>query len=180
MLDEAGFGVLLPSWWDRRRQLGLALPAHTPADGVVAGGNFGRDQLIDFRWELAVGDDTLTDDEIAALAETKAPLIRLRGQWVAVDPEQLRRGLEFLERKPAGRKTAAEMLALAASHPDDLDTPLRGHRCARRRLAGRSARRRRRQSLRPVEPPDGFTATLRPYQQRGLSWLAFLSSLGLG
>ena len=36
------------------------------------------------------------------------------------------------------------------------------------------------QSLRPLEPPDGFTATLRPYQQRGLSWLAFLSSLGLG
>src|SRR5699024_2787104 len=36
------------------------------------------------------------------------------------------------------------------------------------------------QSLIPVEPPDGFTATLRPYQQRGLSWLVFLSSLGLG
>ena len=53
---------------------------------------------MDFRWQLAVGDDTLTDDEIAALAETKAPLVRLRGQWVAVDPEQLRRGLEFLRR----------------------------------------------------------------------------------
>ena len=42
-------------------------------------------------------------------------------------------------------------------------------------LAGAAA-----QSLAPLEPPDGFTATLRPYQQRGLSWLAFLSSLGLG
>ena len=79
---------------------------------------------MDFRWQLAIGDDTLTDDEIDALAETKAPLVRLRGQWVAVDPEQLRRGLEFLEREPAVARTAAEMLALAASHPDDLDTPL--------------------------------------------------------
>jgi hypothetical protein len=34
VLDEAGFGVLLPSWWDRRRKLGLALSAHTPVDGV--------------------------------------------------------------------------------------------------------------------------------------------------
>jgi len=181
MLDEAGFGVLLPSWWDRRRKLGLALSAHTPVDGVVSkASKFGRDQLVEFRWELAVGDDTLTEDEIAVLAETKAPLIRLRGQWVAVDPEQLRRGLEFLERKPAGRKTAAEILALAASHPDDIDTPLevtavRADGWLGDLLAGAAA-----QSLRPLEPPDGFTATLRPYQQRGLSWLAFLSSLGLG
>ena len=86
---------------------------------------FGRAQLVDFRWELAVGEDTLTDDEIAALAQAKAPLIRLRGQWVAVDTDQLRRGLEFLEREATGQMTAAaEVLALASSHPDDLDTPL--------------------------------------------------------
>ncbi|HUH69537.1 MAG TPA: DEAD/DEAH box helicase [Mycobacterium sp.] len=181
VLDAAGFGVLLPSWWDRRRKLGLVLSAHTPVDGVVSkASKFGRDQLVKFRWELAVGDDTLTQDEIAALAETKAPLIRLRGQWVAVDQEQLRRGLEFLQRKPTGRKTAAEILALAASHPDDIDTPLevisvRADGWLGDLLSGAAA-----QSLRPLEPPDGFTATLRPYQQRGLSWLAFLSSLGLG
>jgi SNF2 family DNA or RNA helicase len=181
LLDEAGFGVLLPSWWDRRGRLGLALSAHTPVDGVVAKKKkFGRDQLFEFRWELAIGDDTLTEDEIAALAETKAPLIRLRGQWVAVDPEQLRRGLEFLAREPTGHKTAAEVLALAASHPDDLGTPLevvavRADGWLGDLLSGAAA-----QSLRPLEPPHTFTATLRPYQQRGLSWLTFLSSLGLG
>jgi len=181
LLDEAGFGVLLPSWWDRHRKLGLALSAYTPVDGVVAKtGKFGRDQLVEFRWELAVGDDTLTEDEIAALAETKAPLIRLRGQWVAVDPEQLRRGLEFLARKPTGRTTAAEILTLAASHPDDIDPPLpltsvRADGWLGELLSGAAA-----QSLQPLQPPPGFTATLRPYQQRGLSWLAFLSSLGLG
>ena len=181
LLDEAGFGVLVPSWWDRRRKLGLALSAYTPVDGVVAkASRFGRNQLVEFRWELAVGDDTLTEDEIAALAATKAPLIRLRGQWVAVDPEQLRRGLEFLARTPTGRKTAAEILALAASHPDDVDTPLeltsvRADGWLGELLSGTAA-----QSLQPLEPPPGLTATLRPYQQRGLSWLAFLSSLGLG
>src|SRR5207244_11096419 len=112
-------------WWDRRRKLGLALSASTPVDGVVAkDSKFGRNQLVEFRWELAVGDETLTEDEIAALAEAKAPLIRLRGQWVDVDPEQLRRGLEFLDREPTGHKTAAEIRALAASQPDDADVPL--------------------------------------------------------
>jgi SNF2 family DNA or RNA helicase len=181
LLDEAGFGVLLPSWWDRSRKLGLALSAYTPVDGMVTkASKFGRDQLVDFRWQLAVGDETLTEDEIAALAQTKAPLIRLRGQWVAVDREQLRRGLEFLEREPEGRTTAAEILTLAANHSDVFDTPLevtsvRADGWLGDLLSGAVA-----QTLQPLEAPEGFTATLRPYQQRGLSWLAFLSSLGLG
>lgn len=83
-------------------------------------------------------------------------------------------------RKPTGRKTTAEILALAASHPDDVDTPLevtavRADGWLGDLLAGAAAA-----SLQPLDPPDGFTATLRPYQQRGLAWLAFLSSLGLG
>jgi SNF2 family DNA or RNA helicase len=180
-LDEAGFGVLLPSWWDQRRRLGLTASANTPVDGVVEkASKFGRDQLMDFRWQLAVGDDTLTKEEIAALAETKAPLIRLRGQWVAVDPEQLKRGLEFLTREQTGQATAAEILRLAASHPDDLDTPLPLAHVTADGWLGELLSGSVSQSLRPVPVPDHFQAGLRPYQERGLSWLAFLSSLGLG
>jgi len=179
LLDDAGFGVLLPSWWDKSRKLGLAVSASTPVDGVVdTVKRFGRDQLIDFRWELAVGDDTLTEDEIDALSQTKAPLIRLRGQWVAVDPEQLRRGLEFLKANPAGQAGIGEILALAAGDSGEapLDiTSVRADGWLGDLLNGVAA-----QSLRPLDPPPGFAATLRPYQQRGLSWLAFLSSLGLG
>ena len=162
MVLVAGFGVLLPSWWDRRRRLGLTLSASTPVDGVVAKeSKFGKHQLVDFRWQVAVGEDTLSEDELAALAETKAPLIRLRGQWVAVDPEQLRRGLEFVRRTPGGQKSAGEILALAASHPDDLDTPLpvtavRAEGWLGDLLDGSVA-----QSLRPAATPQGFAADLR-------------------
>ena len=181
LLDEAGFGVMLPTWWDKRRKLGLAVSASTPVDGVVEGASrFGREQLIDFRWELAVGDETLTEAELAALAQSKASLIRLRGQWVAVDPEQLRRGLDFLKRNPTGQVTAAELLAMAASHPADTDTPVeiatvRADGWLGDLLSGNVSN-----TLQPLFPPKDFGATLRPYQQRGLSWLAFLSSLGLG
>jgi SNF2 family DNA or RNA helicase len=34
--------------------------------------------------------------------------------------------------------------------------------------------------LRPMPTPAGFSGELRPYQQRGLSWLSFLGELGLG
>jgi SNF2 family DNA or RNA helicase len=180
-LDEAGFGVLLPSWWDQRRRLGLTASAYTPVDGMVEKvSKFGREQLMDFRWQLAIGDDTLTEEEIAALAAAKAPLVRLRGQWVAVDSEQLKRGLEFLAREQSGQATAAEILRLAASHPDDLDTPLPLSQITADGWLGELLGGSVAQSLRPVPVPDHFQAALRPYQERGLSWLAFLSSLGLG
>jgi SNF2 family DNA or RNA helicase len=180
-LDEGGFGVLLPSWWDRRRRLRLTAAASTPVDGVVEkASKFGRDQLMNFRWQLAVGDSTLTEEEIAALAQTKAPLVRLRGQWVAVDQDQLTRGLEFLNRERSGQATAAEIMRLAASHPDDLGTPLPVTEVTADGWLGDLLSGAISQTLESVPLPDDFQATLRPYQERGLSWLAFLSSLGLG
>ena len=179
-LDEAGFGVLLPSWWDRRRKLGLALSAYTPVDGVVAkASKFGRDQLVDFRWELAVGDDTLTEEEIAALAAAKAPLVRLRGQWVAVDRSSCaaawsssrasRPGQDRRRDPGAGRQPSRRPRHAAASSPRS--APTAGWAtCSAVPPRSRCSRSCRRMG----------SAALRPYQQRGLSWLAFLSSLGLG
>lgn len=179
-LDEAGFGVLLPSWWDRRARLGLKASAFTPSDPLVTGGAFGRDSLMDFHWQLAVGDDILSEDEIAALVEAKAPLVRMRGQWVVVNSEHLRRGLEFLEMKPGTRRTAAQVLALAAAHPDDLDTPLPVTGVTADGWLGELLAGAAPSALIPVEPPESFAATLRPYQSRGLSWLSYLATLGLG
>jgi len=180
-LDEAGFGVLLPSWWNRSRRLGLTASAHTQADGVVTKpGKFGKDQLVEFRWQLAVGDDTLTEEEIAALAQTKAPLVRVRGQWVAVDPDQLRRGLEFLSRNQAGQVTAGEILRLAAAHPEDSGIPLPVTGVDADGWVGELLGGSVSQQFRFLPVPAHFLAKLRPYQERGLSWLAFLAAAGLG
>jgi len=179
-LDQAGFGVMLPSWWGSSHKLGLAVSAtSTPVDGVVTAGGLSRDQLGRFDWRLAVGDEVLTEDEIAELVAAKAPLVRLRGQWVAVDPERLRRGLEFLRTAPRGAATAAELLALATGQ-DERETPLpivsaQVDGWLADLLSGAAER-----TLSPVDPPADFRAVLRPYQRRGLSWLSFLSALGLG
>jgi SNF2 family DNA or RNA helicase len=182
LLDEAGFGVLLPSWWDRRAKLGLVLSASsTPTDGVVAKkGKFGRDQLVKFQWQLAIGDEPLTEEEIAALAAAKAPLVQVRGQWVTVAADRLKRGLEFLRRKPSGRKPAAELLRLAATHPDDAELPLPLNSVRATGWLGDLLDGVVDQSLRPEPAPPGLHAELRPYQQRGLAWLAFLARLGVG
>ncbi|KAB1942658.1 ATP-dependent helicase [Micromonospora sp. ALFpr18c] len=181
VLHAAGFGVLLPSWWQRRSaRLGARLRARSrTAPGTVASvdAGVGLDALVDYRWEVALGDQPLTADELAALAELKTPLVRLRGRWVELDPSRLAAGLRLL--RSAGELTVADLLRLGLTDGDDtgalpvLEVTADG--ALGDLLAGAVERR-----LTPLDPPPGFRGTLRPYQQRGLAWLAFLRSLGLG
>ena len=178
VLVTAGFGVQLPAGWNGARPIGLRLSASSaPAPGVITRGGLGRDELASFRWSIAVGDSELGEEEIAALVAAKAPLVRVRGQWVSVDADALARGLDFLRRRPSHAPTAADVLA-AVRGEVDAPLPVTGVRAdgwLGDLLDGTAER-----TLEPLPAAPGFTATLRPYQERGVAWLAFLSSLGLG
>ncbi|MCD0448272.1 SNF2-related protein [Actinocorallia sp. API 0066] len=180
LLGAAGFGVLLPTWAGRER-LGLKLRTADPADGGQQGAagksGFGLDDLVEFRWEVAVGDESLDEDELAELARLKTPLVRLRGRWVELDPDQLDAALEFLRHGGSGTMTAGQAVR-AVIHAGERSLPLvavEAHGALGDLLSGEADRR-----ITPVPTPEGITATLRPYQERGLSWLAFMEDLGLG
>jgi hypothetical protein len=86
-LATAGFGVQLPGWWSKpSTRLGLKVTASTPSQpGRVAAGAavIGFEEIASFRSDLALGDEALTVDELAELAELKAPLVRSRGHLAA-------------------------------------------------------------------------------------------------
>jgi len=179
LLVGAGFGVLLPDWV-RKARLGLKLTTKTRSTGSssVTTSMFGMQQLVDFRYDLAVGDEALDADELAELARLKIPLVRLRGQWVELDEAHLTAALRFLERNPPGQTSAADalMAGLGLAQPEDLPpVTVAADGWLGDLLSGQADRR-----LRPVPAPPGFTGTLRPYQERGLAWLSFLGELGLG
>ena len=187
LLAGAGFGVLLPDWV-RKARLGLKLTTRSrSAAGSPAGAGaarFGLGDLVDFRYEVAVGDEALDPAELAELARLKVPLVRLRGQWVELDDAHLKAALKFLERNQAGTMTAADALTaglglgLGGPEAPDEEVPLVGVDAdgwLGDLLSGQADRR-----LRPMATPAGFSGQLRPYQERGLSWLSFLGELGLG
>nr|WP_245887211.1 DEAD/DEAH box helicase [Umezawaea tangerina] len=181
-LAQAGFGVLLPAWWREPRVLGLKLTTTTRgAVGVVESeSKLGLKVLVDYRWDLALGEERLTEDELAELAAAKTPLVRVRGQWVHVDRQRLTAGLAFLKRGGTGRMPAAQVLWRSGLHPDEAELPLPVTAVSGDGWLGDLLSGQAEQRLELVEPPDGLHATLRPYQLRGLAWLAFLDELGLG
>jgi SNF2 family DNA or RNA helicase len=181
LLSAAGFGVLTPDW-ARKARLGLKMTARSSTSGSSTSGRpslFGMQDLVSFRYDVALGDDVLTAEELAELAERKVPLVRVRGQWVELDDRHLTAALKFLERRQAGTMTAADVLGAALgadSGPGDLPlTEVDADGWLGDLLSGQADER-----LAPVETPAGFRGTLRPYQRRGLSWLSFLGRLGIG
>jgi superfamily II DNA or RNA helicase len=178
LLSGAGFGVLLPDWV-RKARLGLKLTTRSKSTAAasVTGSAFGLGDLMDFRYEVAVGGEAIDPAELAELVRLKAPLVRLRGQWVELDEAHLSAALRFLERNPAGTMSAAEALRAGLTGPDDtiplVDVDADGW--LGDLLSGQADRR-----LKPMNTPAGFVGQLRPYQERGLSWLSFLGDLGLG
>jgi SNF2-related domain/SNF2 Helicase protein/Helicase conserved C-terminal domain len=181
MLATAGFGVQLPGWWTKpSSRLGLRLTASTPGQPArVDGGNagLGFDSVAEFRYDLAVGGEVLTADELAELADLKAPMVRLRGQWIELDARRLAAGLKLVGR--TDQATVGELLGLGlgvALTPVGLPVEaIDADGWLGELLSGQSERR-----LAPVEAPASFAGQLRPYQSRGLAWLDFLHRCGLG
>jgi superfamily II DNA or RNA helicase len=180
LLVGAGFGVLLPDWV-RKARLGMKLTTRSTSRAgspAAVAARLGMQDLVNFRYDLAVGDESLDADELAELARLKIPLVRLRGQWVELDEAHLTAALRFLERNPPGTMSGADALlaGLGLAQPEDApDVTVDADGWLGDLLSGRADQR-----LRPVPTPPGFSGTLRPYQERGLAWLSFLGELGLG
>jgi len=183
LLEQAGFGVLVPPWW-RTTRLGVRLKARSKPKGAVATeSRFGLQALCDFRYEVALGDRTLSATELRELARLKAPLVRVRGQWVELHREDIEAALRLVDQRAPGASvaqgetTAAEVLRVGLGlAPSSVGLPVVGVEADGWLGELLSADRR----PEPVPTPEGFRGTLRPYQERGLAWLAFLDGVGMG
>ncbi|MBL3664693.1 DEAD/DEAH box helicase [Streptomyces sp. M2CJ-2] len=163
-----------------RAEIGPAADERGPGRPDVAGASQGpsflsADALFAFDWSFALGDRQLTRAELDRLAETKRPVVRLRDQWVLLDPQEVlrARARQDHEVKPV------DALGAALTGSVEVD----GHRIEVRptgRLAALRDRLADPEAQEPVAQPAALAAMLRDYQRRGLNWLAHMTSVGLG
>ncbi|MBM9508986.1 ATP-dependent helicase [Streptomyces sp. KK5PA1] len=137
--------------------------------------------LLDFRWRVALGDQELTQEELERLVEAHRPIVRLRDQWVVVDPElvrRLRRAAQF--RTPSLTAIDALGAALTGSVEVDGESVAVTAGGVLEDLRARIAEPEAHAAREPQGPPKTLAATLRDYQLRGLDWLHRMTALGLG
>ncbi len=180
LLRESGFGVLVPSWWEKQEAgFGLKLHVAAPEDPGRVDSALGLDALVEFDWQVAIGDESLDREEFLQLVSLKQPLVRLRGRWVELKEEHVAEALKVIGSQPARAvMSLREVLQLGLGRGED-GLPVRGLEADGwvETLLGRLGGM---ESLPMLDPPGDFQGQLRPYQVSGLSWLTFLGKWGLG
>ncbi|UUN30814.1 DEAD/DEAH box helicase [Streptomyces sp. FIT100] len=157
------------------RSAGPDAPAADPT-GSGLPSFLSADALLAFNWRFALGDRRLSREELDRLAEAARPVVRLRDQWVLIDPEEVRRARASQDHK----LTPVDALGAVLTGSTEVD----GRRVEVR--AGGWLERLRERIAEPeggartVGQPPALAATLRDYQLRGLNWLHRMTSLGLG
>ena len=146
--------------------------------------------MLDFKVQLALGDQQLSEAEWRELMAADDGLVMLRGQWVEVDRQKLQEALDHwkqVEEQAQEGISFLEGMRLLAGVPADLTEEAGERKTASGRLfmpANGSATSWPRCAARKTcnrRPSGGDPeATLRPYQETGVNWLRFLSGLGLG
>jgi non-specific serine/threonine protein kinase len=185
-LEDSGVSVRLPNWWKKRPrpQVSVRIGSRTPS-------MFGVDAMLDFHVQMTLGDDALSEEELASLLASEDPLVLLKGQWVEVDREKLREALAHWEalRQQAtdGQMSFIEGMRLLAGASVDLqhEEQAEEERPWVHVEAGEAMRAILAQLRQPGAPDGvdtsvGLQGTLRPYQRQGVDWLRFVTHLGLG
>ncbi|MCL5996209.1 MAG: SNF2-related protein [Chloroflexi bacterium] len=182
LLEQSGFGVLLPAWWQKpSARLGVRLQLR-PKQGPRVGQNLmGQAAIVSYQWQIALGDQALSFEEFQALANLKVPLVQVRGQWVELQRDEIERAIAFFKKKHGqGDMALGEALRIGLGQ-EVSEAGLPVVDVAGEDWVGDFLKRLTDHATMPAaEPPPSFNGQLRPYQLRGLAWLAYLRQYGLG
>ncbi|MBW7474552.1 DEAD/DEAH box helicase [Paenibacillus oenotherae] len=187
-LLAAGCSVLLPGWWEAVRSRKMRLKAKVKSSvGSSEQPMFGLNQIVDFDWKLAVGNVDMTEAEFMRLAEENRRLMRVGGEWVHLDPDDVDRIRKWLKKKGGKRDfTMRDVLEMHLRGGSELEAEredmeaLEAEVELNEHLAAWIGKLNESADLPLVEKPESFHGELRPYQLQGVSWLAFLRRFGLG
>jgi len=128
------------------------------------------DKILDFRWKVALGDEILDAEEFSLLVKGLSGIVRLRQQYVYLNPSDLKTLMEQVSRQERMNRNQLLQVAVTGEYNGE---KIRVDRRTRELInalleAG------------PVDLPEGLNATLRPYQRRGYDWLWKNAGLGFG
>ncbi|ABA22885.1 SNF2-related helicase [Trichormus variabilis ATCC 29413] len=180
--EDSGLGVILPPSLANREgwanRLGLKISAETPKKKP---GRLGLQSLLNFQWHLAIGGQTISKGEFDRLVALKSPLVEINGEWVELRPQDIKTAEAFFAaRKDQMALSLEDALRLSSGDTQVIEKlPVVSFEAsgALQELIGALTNN---QAVAPLPTPKNFQGKLRPYQERGAAWLAFLERWGLG
>lgn len=182
LYELSGILCRIPNWWKARtNKLKLDINIGEKSTSLV-----GQEGLMDFNLKLAMGEESLTPEEIQQLLRESEGLALIKGKWVEVDHKKLKQVLEAYEQAQAlmlqEDLSIVEAMKLqlnidkTLSHSEDYEVNITNGQWLKEVMANLSAPER----LDTIKKGESFKALLRGYQEKGVSWLYYMKQLGLG
>lgn len=184
ILHQFGIGVRVPADLRANGRQRLRLTLHVGADGFEMFGGppskVGMQSLAAFQWHVALGDHDLTPEEFREIASLRRPLVKWRGEWMAVDPEAMQQmealfdGAESSGQMDRATALAAALTGSMSSDSGEIQVVAEGE------IRSLVETLRNREDFKRIPTPKAFKGELRPYQERGLSWMSQMTDIGFG
>jgi SNF2 family DNA or RNA helicase len=182
LLEQSGYGVLIPTWWQKpSARVRVKLKVKPKAGSKTGRGLLGLNNIVTYDWAVSVGDSELSDAEFESLVDLKMPLVRVRGQWVELRPEEIEAAIAFFEKKRLkGDMTLGDALRIGlGEEQSEVGLAVAGIETEGwiKDLMDRLSNPAK---IGAIKQPSQLHGQLRPYQLKGASWMAFLKQFGFG
>ncbi len=182
VLENAGYKVIVPAWWTPQGRQRAKVRLKAKGKSLTGGKDkaksyFSFETLVEYQYELAVGGETVSEEEWNQLVSAKTPLVQFRGQWIELDQDKMQQMLEFwkTQQQENPELSLLDFMKLTAGKDDSLEIEVDRQETLSDMLAKLSDK----SQLEPVDNLQNLQGTLRDYQKRGVSWLQYLEQLGL-
>ncbi|MDR1903649.1 MAG: DEAD/DEAH box helicase [Treponema sp.] len=167
LLSRLGIELIFPKKLRRELKPRLVLQA-SAKDGAAGGGALvsylNLNSLLEWQWQIAIGDEVLSREEFAALIAQKRAVVQFRDTFIRIDPAELSRLLKKTEERAPGLNDFLKF-HLAGDSVLAFD--------AKEIIEGLFTERE-------FAAPASLKADLRPYQERGYNWICSLLYAGFG
>jgi SNF2 family DNA or RNA helicase len=182
VLEDAGYKVMVPAWWTPRGRQRAKVKLQAKGKSISGSDNkaksyFSVEKLVQYQYELAIGEQKVSEQEWLDLVNAKSPLVQFRGQWMHLDPNKMQQMLAFWKTQQAENPDLSllEIMRMAAEGGEEVELEFDRDQT----LAEMMAKLNNKHQLDAIADPKTLQGTLRDYQKRGVSWLHYLEQLGL-
>ena len=180
-LQDNGLGVIVPpglTAGNSEQRLGIKMTASV---SKRKGERLSLQSMLKYKLEIAVGDRSVSKADFKKLLEQKSPIVEIDGQWIALQPSDVKAAQAVLDKSNAQLDLSVEdALRLSTGDTTTLAKLPVVKFESTGVLSGLLDNLNDNKSVEPVKKIKGFSGELRPYQAKGVGWLSFLETWGLG
>ncbi|MEW6374853.1 MAG: SNF2 helicase-associated domain-containing protein [Thermodesulfobacteriota bacterium] len=179
ILEQSGFGVMLPAWWTHKgTKLRLTARANVKTPQMQSASGLSLEEIVQFNREVALGGEKLSFEELQRLAKFKAPLVKVRGQWVLLNAEEIQAAIQLWKKKASDQMTLREVIRMALGGGETPSNISVEGISASGWIADLLRELEGRVPFQELSQPQAFHGTLRPYQMRGYFLVEFSQEVG--